>query len=387
MLRFVVGRLFGSVVVLWIIVTLSFFLMRFAPGSPFDKDRKLPANIEANKWLIYGMGVELTAPVSGVVQAVPTLELGVTTYPEGTLLAAIAPTDGGPLREVRLPSDSIVVSLAADKDQPIEAGTRVAVVPKPLFEQYTDAIGNYLRLDFGKTFDSEGVTSVSERLMKALPISLQLGGLAMLFALVVGVSAGLLAGLRQNTLTDYTVMSASMVGVSIPTMVSGPLLIAIFVLGLGWFPARGWEAELGGEFSTFQHRVLPVICLGLAYVPTVARLTRGGMLEVIRSDWIRTARAKGLSDATIVRRHALKPALLPVVSWLGPGMAGIVTGSVVVEKVFSIPGLADHFVTPALNRDYPMVIGTIVVYSSILVVLNLLVDITYTFLDPRVRVS
>lgn len=387
MLRFIVGRLFGSVVVLWIIVTLSFFLMRFAPGSPFDKDRKLPANIEANKWLIYGMGVELTAPVSGVVQAVPELQLGVTTYPEGTLLAAIAPTGGGPLQEVRLPSASIVVALAATKDEPIEAGTRVAVVPKPMFEQYTDAIGNYLRLDFGKTFDSEGVTAVSERLMKALPISLQLGGLAMLFALVVGVTAGLLAGLRQNKLTDYAVMSASMVGVSIPTMVSGPLLIAVFVLGLGWFPARGWEAELGGEFSTLQHRVLPVICLGLAYVPTVARLTRGGMLEVIRSDWIRTARAKGLSDAAIVRRHALKPALLPVVSWLGPGMAGIVTGSVVVEKVFAIPGLADHFVTPALNRDYPMVIGTIVVYSSILVVLNLLVDIAYTFLDPRVRVS
>jgi len=389
MLRFVIGRLVGSVIVLWVIVTLSFFLMRFAPGSPFDKDRKLPANIEANKWLIYGMGVELTAPVSGVVEAVPALEVQRVTYPEGTLLAAIRPDgpEGGPLAEVRLPSDSVVVSLVAVKGERIDKGTRVAVVPKPVLEQYLDSIGSYARLDFGKTFDSEGVTPVSERLMKALPISLELGGLAMIFALLFGISAGLLAGLRQNTLTDYSVMSASMIGVSIPTMVSGPILIAVFVLGLGWFPARGWEAELGSEFSTWQHRVLPVVCLGLAYVPTVARLTRGGMLEVIRSDWIRTARAKGLSEGVIVRRHALKGALLPVVSWLGPGMAGIVTGSVVVEKVFSIPGLAEHFVTPALNRDYPMVIGTIVVYSSILVLLNLAVDIAYTFLDPRVRLS
>lgn len=390
MLRFIVGRLVGSVIVLWVIVTLSFFMMRFAPGGPFDSDRRLPANVEANKWLLYRMGEELTAPVSGTVEAVSEVQLKTKTYPEGTLLAAIQPTPGGqghPLVEVRLPSDSAVVSMAVTKGQKIEKGARIAVVPKSLWDQYTDSIGHYLVLDFGNTFESEGRTPVSEKLMAALPVSLSLGGMALLFALIFGISFGLIAAMRQNTWVDYTVMSGSMLGVSIPTMVSGPLLMAIFVSWLGWFPPRGWEAELGSQFSSFHHRVLPVLCLGLAYVPTIARLTRGGMLEVVRSDWIRTARAKGLSDATIVRRHALRAALLPVVSWLGPGMASIVVGSVVVERVFTIPGLADHFVTPALARDYPMVIGTVVLYASVLVILNLLVDIAYTFLDPRVRLT
>ncbi|MFO0748121.1 MAG: ABC transporter permease subunit [Myxococcota bacterium] len=393
MLRFIVGRLFGSLLVLWIIVTLSFFLMRFAPGGPFDQDRKLPANVEANKWLLYRMGVELTAPVAGTVEVVADVTLKTKTYPEGTLLAVIQPTPATPggetpaLVEIRLPSESAVVSMAVDKGQKLDQGARIAVVPKSLWDQYTDAIGHYAVLDFGTTFESEGRTPVSQKLLEALPISLSLGGMALFFALVVGISFGLIAALKQNTWIDYTVMSGSMLGVSIPTMVSGPLLMAIFVLGLGWFPPRGWEAELGSHFSTWQHRVLPVVCLGLAYVPTIARLTRGGMLEVVRSDWIRTARAKGLSDATIVRRHALRAALLPVVSWLGPGMASVVTGSIVVERVFSVPGLADSFVTPALARDYPLVIGTVVLYASVLVILNLLVDIAYTFLDPRVRLA
>lgn len=385
MTRFILGRLVSSLVVLWVLVTLSFFLMRFAPGGPFDADRKLPPAVEANKWMRFNMGVELTAPVAGTVIEKATLVEKVTELAEGTKLVVIQPESGAP-QAVAMPFDGQVVALKAEVGEKVEAGASLAVVPKPVFQQYLDAIGGYLTLDFGVTITSDGQRSVNEELMRALPISLTLGGLAMLFALFIGVPAGLIAGLRHNSWLDHTVMSASMVGISVPTMVSGPILITLFALGLGWFPAQKWEAATA-DWSTWQHRVLPVITLGLAYVPTIARLTRGGMLEVIRSDWIRTARAKGLSDGVIVRRHALKGAVLPLVSWLGPGMASIITGSVVVESLFGIPGLAENFVKPALNRDYPMVIGVVVVYAAILVLLNLVVDIVYTFLDPRVSVD
>lgn len=385
MTRFILGRLVSSLVVLWVLVTLSFFLMRFAPGGPFDADRKLPPAVEANKWMRFNMGVELTAPVAGTVVEKATVVEKVTELAEGTKLVVIQP-ESGAVQAVAMPFDGQVVALKAEVGEKVEAGASIAVVPKPVFQQYLDAIGGYLTLDFGVTITSDGQRSVNEELMRALPISLTLGGLAMLFALFVGVPAGLIAGLRHNSWLDHTVMSASMVGISVPTMVSGPILITLFALGLGWFPAQKWEAATA-DWSTWQHRVLPVITLGLAYVPTIARLTRGGMLEVIRSDWIRTARAKGLSDGVIVRRHALKGAVLPLVSWLGPGMASIITGSVVVESLFGIPGLAENFVKPALNRDYPMVIGVVVVYAAILVLLNLIVDIVYTFLDPRVSVD
>lgn len=385
MTRFILGRLVSSLVVLWVLVTLSFFLMRFAPGGPFDADRKLPPAVEANKWMRFNMGVELTAPIAGTVVEKATVVEKVTELPEGTALVVIQP-ESGARQTVAMPFDGQVVALKATVGEKVEAGASIAVVPKPVFQQYLDAIGGYLTLDFGVTITSDGQRSVNEELMRALPISLTLGGLAMLFALFIGVPAGLIAGLRHNSWLDHTVMSASMVGISVPTMVSGPILITLFALGLGWFPAQKWEAATA-DWSTWQHRVLPVITLGLAYVPTIARLTRGGMLEVIRSDWIRTARAKGLSDGVIVRRHALKGAILPLVSWLGPGMASIITGSVVVESLYGIPGLAENFVKPALNRDYPMVIGVVVVYAAILVLLNLIVDIVYTFLDPRVSVD
>lgn len=385
MTRFILGRLVSSLVVLWVLVTLSFFLMRFAPGGPFDADRKLPPAVEANKWMRFNMGVELTAPVAGTVVEKATVVEKVTELAEGTALVVIEP-ESGARQTVAMPFDGQVVALKATVGEKVEAGASIAVVPKPVFQQYLDAIGGYLTLDFGVTITSDGQRSVNEELVRALPISLTLGGLAMLFALFIGVPAGLIAGLRHNSWLDHTVMSASMVGISVPTMVSGPILITLFALGLGWFPAQKWEAATA-DWSTWQHRVLPVITLGLAYVPTIARLTRGGMLEVIRSDWIRTARAKGLSDGVIVRRHALKGAILPLVSWLGPGMASIITGSVVVESLYGIPGLAENFVKPALNRDYPMVIGVVVVYAAILVLLNLVVDIVYTFLDPRVSVD
>jgi len=386
MLRFILGRLVSSAVVLLVLVTLSFFLMRFAPGGPFDQDRKLPPAVEANKWVKFKMGTALEAPVAGTIESVATIIPKVTELQAGALLATIKPDGGGTLVTIAMPGSSMVVSLNVVPGEKVSAGALIAVVPKSSFAQYIDSIGSYLTLDFGVTFSSDGQRTVNEELMRALPISLQLGGMALLFALLLGVPAGLLAGLKQNSWVDHTVMSAAMFGVSVPTMVSGPILISIFATGLALLPPGGWE-QVTPEWSTLQHRILPVITLGLAYVPTVARLTRGGMLEVIRSDWIRTARAKGLSEGTIVRRHALRGALLPTVSWLGPGMAGIITGSVVVESVYRIPGLAENFVKPALNRDYPMVIGVVVVYAAILVLLNLVVDIVYTFLDPRVSLD
>lgn len=386
MFRFILGRLFSSLIVLWVLVTASFFMMRFAPGSPFDADRKLPPAVEANKWLRFNMGVELHSPIDGTITQKAELVEKVTLLKKGDLLLEITGKDGKSKESILMPFDGEVVALKGDLDEEVLKGASLAVLPKPLFKQYLDSIGSYMMLDFGVTITSEGQRTVNEELMRALPISLTLGGLAMLFALFWGVPAGLLAGLRQNSWIDHSVMSVSMIGVSIPTMVSGPILIAIFALGLNWFPAQKWEAATS-EWSTWQYRILPVITLGLAYVPTIARLTRGGMLEVIRSDWIRTARAKGLSDAVLVRRHALKGATLPLISWLGPGMASIITGSVVVESLFGIPGLAENFVKPALNRDYPMVIGVVVVYAAILILLNLLVDIVYTFIDPRVSVK
>lgn len=385
MFRFIGGRLFSSVIVLWVLVTLSFFLMRFAPGSPFDQDRKLPPAVEANKWLRFNMGMEITADVDGTIGDLQEIVPKVTMLKKGDTLGTLTP-EGGAAQPILMPHDGEVVSLNVQAGEQVKKGDTLAVIPKPLWSQYIDAIGGYAKLDFGVTITSDGQRTVSEELRRALPISLQLGGYSLLFALLLGVPAGLISGWRQNSPLDHTVMAFSMFGVSVPTMVSGPILVSIFAIALGWLPPGGWE-QITPEWSALQHRILPVITLGLAYVPVVARLTRGGMLEVVRSDWMRTARAKGLSEATIIRRHALKGALLPTVSWLGPGMAGIVTGSVVVESVYRIPGLAENFVKPALNRDYPMVIGVVVVYAAILVLLNLVVDLLYTFLDPRVSID
>ena len=386
MLRFIARRLFGAALALWVIVTLSFFLMRFAPGGPFDEERQLAPAAKANRWLAYGMGLELTTPEPAVVVAVADLRLG-REYPEGTWLATLRPTaPGAPERRVAMPHDATLEDLPLTAGATLPAGARLAVVPKTGWQQYVDAIGRYLVLDFGVTFSSAGERTVAEEIARALPISLELGLWALAFALLLGVTLGLLAGLRQNTWVDYTAMSGAMLGISIPTMVTGPLLIAVFVLGLGWLPYGGWDPPAGSPWSPFAYRVLPVVTLGLVYAAYFARITRGGMLEVIRADYIRTARAKGLSERQVVLRHALKGALLPTLSFLGPAFARIVTGSVVVERVFGIAGLSEYFVTPALNRDYPLVLGVVVVYSALLLFMNLLVDLAYALLDPRAAV-
>jgi oligopeptide transport system permease protein len=246
----------------------------------------------------------------------------------------------------------------------------------PLLTQYFRYLGNILQGDLGYSFKHEGRT-VNEMIAESAPVSFRLGGLSMLFALLVGVPAGILAAVRRNTALDYLPMSAAMVGICLPTFVLGPLLALVFGLWLGWFNVAGW-------FSV-RDMILPSITLGLAYAAYIARLTRGGMLEILSQDYIRTARSKGLGEATIVLKHAVKGGILPVVAFLGPALAGILAGSFVVETIFWIPGLGRHFVNAALNRDYTMVLGTVIFYAFLIILLNLLADVIQVMLNPRLK--
>jgi len=303
--RFVVRRLLALVPTVWVIVTITFFLIRLAPGGPFQAEREIPAEAKAALQAKYGL------------------------------------------------------------DQPLHV-------------QYGRYLANVARFDFGPSYKYPSRT-VREIVLGALPVSLELGGLALLFAIVIGVPLGALAAARQNTAWDHVPMSFAMLGVSIPNFVLGPILIFVFALTLRWLPPAFW--------GTPGEKVLPVITLGAIYVAYVARLTRGGMLEVTRADFIRTARAKGLDERTIIVRHALRGGLLPVVSFLGPAMARTVTGAIVVEKIFAIPGVGQYFVNAAFNRDYTLVMGVVVLYAVLLILLNLVVDVLYGFLDPRVQLE
>jgi oligopeptide transport system permease protein len=305
MLRFALGRLLSAIPTLLILITLAFLLIRVAPGGPFDSEKQLPPEIEANLRAAYNLDA-------------------------------------------------------------------------PLLSQLGSYLGNILRGDFGPSFQYRDYT-VTELIATGFPVSLRLGLLAMVVALLFGVSAGVVAALRQNRPADYTVMTAAMTGISIPNFVMAPLLVLMFAVYLGWLPAGG----LGD--GSLRYLVLPVIALALPQVAYIARLTRGSMIEVLRSPFIRTARAQGLPTRTIVIRHALKPALLPVVSYLGPALAAIITGSVVVEQIFGVPGLGRFFVQGALNRDYTLVMGVVVFYGSLIIVLNFAVDILYGWLDPRLK--
>ncbi|MCA9523292.1 MAG: ABC transporter permease [Myxococcales bacterium] len=342
MLQFLVKRLISSLVVLFCIMSISFFLMRFAPGGPFDQDRRLPKEVEAKLRERYGFD-------------------------------------------------------------------------KPLYQQYVSEMKKYLVGDFGFSYDRPNQT-VRELILETFPNSVELGFYSMLLAILLGVPAGLIAGMKQNSAVDHGVMSISMLGVSIPAIALAPLLIYIVVFQWGWLDDYiGWEGvfrvlseksqkpmpsgsivlSLVGDYrfewiyanlkwAALQKKVLPAFTLGVYYAAYFARLSRGGMLEIVRQDYIRTARAKGLSQWTIVWRHALKGALIPATTFLGPATAAILTGSIVVETIFKIPGVSKYFVTSAFNRDYPMVMGVIVLYSCLLVVMNLVVDVLYTLLDPRV---
>jgi oligopeptide transport system permease protein len=247
---------------------------------------------------------------------------------------------------------------------------------KPLFQQYVDYMGRLVRGDLGPSFKFPN-RSVNEMIAATFPVSLSLGGMALGIALVLGILGGVTASLRPNSKLDYLASGVSMVGICLPTFVLGPLLMLLFALKLGWFNATGW----------FQpaDRVLPAATLGIAYAAYVARLTRGGMLEVLSQDFIRTARAKGASEARVIFRHALRGGLLPVVSFLGPAAAGIITGSFVIETIFQIPGLGRHFVTSAFNRDFTMVTGIVVFYAALIVFFNLVVDILQVWLNPKLK--
>ncbi len=247
----------------------------------------------------------------------------------------------------------------------------------PVYKQYGDWLWALVaKGDLGPTFKYPN-RSVNEIIALSLPVSMQLGFFAMIFALCVGVPLGIIGAIRQNTWADTAAMGTAMIGVSIPRFVLAPILILVFALHLYILPVARWES--------WRNMILPIICAGLPVAAYIARLTRGGMLEVIRSDFIRTARAKGLSERRVIWKHALKGAMLPVVSFLGPGFSGLLVGSLVVEKIFNIPGMGRYFVEAAQNRDYNLVMGVMLVYGFLLMFFNTVVDVAYSFLDPRVE--
>lgn len=306
MFRYIIRRLAGAIPTLFVIITLAFFLIRLAPGGPFDAERPAPPEIAANLERAYHLD-------------------------------------------------------------------------KPLPVQYGHYLLNVLQGDFGPSFKYKD-HSVSELIASGFPVSLQLGLSAMLLALLIGIPAGILAALNQNRALDHAVMTVAMTGITIPNFVMAPLLALIFGVFLHWLPVAGWN-------DGWKSAVLPVIALALPQIAYAARMMRASMLETLGSPHIRTAFAKGLPIRLILWRHVLKGALLPLVSWLGPATAAIITGSVVIEQIFGIPGIGRHFVQGALNRDYTLVMGVVVFYGALIIAMNLLVDVIYGLIDPRVRYS
>ena len=254
---------------------------------------------------------------------------------------------------------------------------------KPLHEQYLNYVGGVIQGDFGPSYKTLG-KSVNDLIADGLPVSLTIGVLTMVISLIVGTLLGVFAGLRQNSATDYGVMGIAMVGISVPSFVIGPLLILVFALGAGIF-AVGGLGTYPNIGMTWHNMTLPVLTLTLAQVAIISRLMRASTIETMRANHIRTARAKGLSEWQVITRHALPSALLPLISYAGPAMARVMTGSVVIEKIFGLPGLGSYFVDGALNRDYTLVMGAIIVYAGFIIILNLVADILYAMLDPKVK--
>jgi len=303
-LRHSATRLLGLIPTLLVLITIAFFLIRVAPGGPFDGEKILPPEIRANLDAKYHLD-------------------------------------------------------------------------EPLVQQYFRYLGQIITFDFGPSFQYKDWT-VNELIARGFPVSMTVGGLAMILAFIVGTLIGIIAALRQNTAVDYSVMGVAMLGISIPNFVVAPLLILVLAVYQGWLPAGGWDWSI-------QRMVLPVVTLALPMIAYIARLTRGSMIEVLHSNYIRTARAKGLPGYLVIRRHALKPALLPVISFMGPATAGLITGSVVIERIYSIPGLGSYFVQGALNRDYTLVMGVVIFYGVVIIVLNFIVDLLYAWMNPKIR--
>lgn len=292
---------------------------------------------------------------------VPTLFMLITV---AFLLMRVAP--GGPFdSEMLLPPD-IKANLNAKYH-----------LDESLPEQYFRYLGQVAVLDFGPSTQYKDWT-VNELIAQGIPVSLTIGLAAMFFAFVFGTALGIAAALRQNTRVDYSLMGVAMLGISIPNFVIAPILILLLAVYAGWLPAGGWDWSIASM-------VLPVMTLSLPVTAYISRLTRASMIEVMHSNFIRSARAKGLSERQVIRRHALRPALLPVISFLGPATAGMISGSVVIERIFSIPGLGSYFVQGALNRDYTLVMGVVIFYGVAIILLNFLVDLVYAWLNPKVR--
>lgn len=250
---------------------------------------------------------------------------------------------------------------------------------KPLIQQYGLYLGNILKGDLGPSMKNKDYT-VNQLIGASMPNSLLLGLTSLVIALIIGTTAGLISAIKQNTIADYTFMSLATIGLSIPTFVIAPVAVLIFAMKLHWLPSSGWIDSKYGAITM----VMPALTLAFPYTASIARLTRSSVLEVLRSDYVRTAHAKGLKKSVVMVRHVLRGALLPIVTYLGPASAGIVTGSVVIEQIFLVPGIGNHFVKSALNRDYMLILGTVIVYSLILVLMNFIVDLLYGFLDPRI---
>ncbi len=281
-----------------------------------------------------------------------------------SLLMYSAP--GSPFAQEKAASDQVIAAK--------RAAWGVPESPTEFFKIYmTRVLEDF---DFGPSLTVQG-RSVMDLLGPAFPVSMSLGLTALVLACAIGLTLGIRAGLRPNSFADYSSMGLAVIGISLPNFVIGALLLMVFALSLGWLPVAGW--------GTYSHLLLPALTLALPYAAYIARLSRAGTIEVMQQDFIRTARAKGLSEREIVFKHALKGAILPVVSFLGPAAAGIMTGSFVVETLFGIPGMGHWFVKGAINRDYSVVLGTAIIYFSIVIAFNLLVDMAYAWLDPRVR--
>jgi len=297
-----------------------------------------------------------------ILGAIPTLLVVI-----GLAFMLVHAAPGGPFDSARvLPPE-------------IEKNIRQAYhLDEPLPQQFSRYLGGVLQGDFGPSYRYRDY-NVAEIIGNAYPVSFLLGALALVLALSVGVVFGLVAALRRNTAIDRLLSGLAMTGISVPVMVVAPTLVLLFAVRLGWLPASFSGGTGSGRY------VLPVIALALPQLAYFTRLFRASMIEVMESDFIRTARSQGLSTVSIVRHHALKPALLPLMSYLGPAIAAVLTGSVVVEQIFGIPGLGQFFVNGALNRDYTLVLGLVIFYAALIIALNLLVDLLYGFLDPRIR--
>ena len=276
-------------------------------------------------------------------------------------------TPGGPFDSDRL--------LVPQIQRSIEAHYHL---DEPLWRQYLRYLNNLARGDLGPSFQYRN-TSVNELVAQGLPVDAAIGGTAMLLALLLGGGVGLLAATRLGSWRDRAAMGVAMLGISVPVFVTGPLLILVFAMRLHWLPAGDWVS------GSWRHLVLPALALALPYTAYIARIVRAAASDALSQPYIRTARAKGLPLRTVVLRHASRPTLVPLVSFLGPALAGVLTGSIVIEQVFGLPGIGRLFVTGALNRDYTVVTGITVLYGALIIALNLLVDLCYAWLDPRIR--